>query len=202
VAKFEVCAHRWVWVTESGLGVGLANDSTYGHDVGRQVAADGAVGTTVRLSLLRAPQFPDPQADQGRHHLACSLVVTDQLLDVIAEGYRLNLPPRTISGGQPTAPLVQLDDRGVIVEAIKLAEDQSGDVIVRLYEATGRRRRARLTTTFDWHSAAPTDLLERPTAAFSLDRPAANQVEIDLPAFAIRTVRFSGARRPAAQAAP
>lgn len=57
-AKFEICAHRWIHAEEPGWGVALLNDSTYGHDVTRDVRADGGQTTTVRLSLLRAPATP------------------------------------------------------------------------------------------------------------------------------------------------
>ena len=59
-ARFEVCAHRWVRVADGGYGVGLANDSTYGHDVTRHQRDGGGTYSRVRLSLLRAPLFPDP----------------------------------------------------------------------------------------------------------------------------------------------
>ena len=69
-AKFEICAHRWIHVAEPGYGVAISNASSYGHDVTRNVREDdGGTTTTVRLSLLRAPKFPDPGADQGRHEL-------------------------------------------------------------------------------------------------------------------------------------
>ena len=55
------------------------------------------------------------------------------------EGYRLNLPLRRVRGGNDIAPLVVVDDPAVVVEAVKLAEDGSGDVVVRLYEALGSR---------------------------------------------------------------
>ena len=45
--------------------------------------------------------------------------------------------------------------------AVKLADDQSGDVVVRLYEAHGGRARARLSTSFELASVQETDLLER-----------------------------------------
>ena len=45
-----------------GYGVALITDSTYGHDVGRNTRNDGGTTTTVRLSLLRAPRSPDPDA--------------------------------------------------------------------------------------------------------------------------------------------
>ena len=67
-ARFETVAHRWVHVGEPGYGVAVANDSTYGHDITRAsagVRGSTAAGTTttVRLSLLRAPLFPDPDAE-------------------------------------------------------------------------------------------------------------------------------------------
>ena len=69
-AKFEICAHRWIHVAEPGYGVAVSNSSTYGHDVTRNIREDdGGTTTTVRLSLLRAPKFPDPAADRGRHEL-------------------------------------------------------------------------------------------------------------------------------------
>ena len=67
-ARFETCAHRWVHVGEPGYGVAVANDATYGHDIARNGRT-----TTVRLSLLRAPLFPDPDADQGTHRFAVTL---------------------------------------------------------------------------------------------------------------------------------
>ena len=65
-ARYEVCAHRWVHVGEPGTGAAIVNDGMYGHDATRTTDADGTV-TTVRQSLLRAPRFPDPDADQGVH---------------------------------------------------------------------------------------------------------------------------------------
>ena len=56
-----------------GHGVALTNDSTYGHDVSRRTRPEGGTTTTVRQSLLRAPQYPDPHADQGRHVLRLTL---------------------------------------------------------------------------------------------------------------------------------
>ncbi|WP_024285950.1 glycoside hydrolase family 38 C-terminal domain-containing protein [Cellulomonas sp. KRMCY2] len=192
-ARFEVCAHRWVHVAEPGFGVGVANDSTYGHDVRRERTGSGDEATVIRLSLLRAPLFPDPEADQGRHALACSLVVGADVMDAVAEGYRLNVPPRAILGAGPSAPLLAVDDPAIVVEAVKLAEDRSGDLVVRLYEARGAARAGTLTTAFEWEAVVATDLLERPQAEVSADGRT-GRVEVALRAFEIRTLRFSGAR--------
>ncbi|WP_328295255.1 glycosyl hydrolase-related protein [Kineococcus sp. NBC_00420] len=161
-ARFEICAHRWLHVAEAGYGVAVTNSATYGHDVTRSVVADGRPGTTVRLSLLRAPLSPDPETDQGRHVLEYSLVVGADIADAVREGYRQNLPERVVTGAGPVAPLVAVDVPGVVVEAVKLAEDGSGDVVVRLYESLGARERARLTWGFPVASVSEVDLLERP----------------------------------------
>ena len=60
-ARFEICAHRWIHVAEPGYGVAVSNDSTYGHDVARHSRVGGGTTTTVRLSLVRAPRYPDPR---------------------------------------------------------------------------------------------------------------------------------------------
>ena len=180
-ARYETCAHRWVHVGEPGYGVAVANDATYGHDITR----DGRT-STVRLSLVRAPLFPDPDADQGEHRFRVALRVGATIGDAVAEGYRLNLPPRRVRGGNDVAPLVVVDDPAVVVEAVKLAEDESGDVVVRLYEALGTRASARITPTFDHASVTETDLVEVPLP----DPVALDGDRLRLRPFQIVTLRF------------
>ena len=70
---------------------------------------------------------------------------------------------------------------------MKLAEDGSGDVVVRLYEALGSRATARITATFDHVSVAETDLLEAP-----LPTPVALDGDrLVLRPFQIATLRFT-----------
>ncbi|MGD6748486.1 alpha-mannosidase [Streptomyces sp. BH106] len=191
-AKFEVCAHRFLHVGERGWGAALVNDSTYGHDVTRDVREDGGTTTTVRLSLARAPRFPDPDTDQGTHRLRYALLIGADVDDAIREGYHLNLPERAVSGSAEVAPLVAVDNPAVVVEAVKLADDRSGDVVVRLYESRGARATALLTPGFRLASATATDLLERPRAA---DEPACevtdDGVRLRLRPFQILTVRLA-----------
>ncbi|MEU2776701.1 glycoside hydrolase family 38 C-terminal domain-containing protein [Streptomyces sp. NPDC007162] len=191
-ARFEVCAHRFLHVGEPDWGAALVNDSTYGHDVTRDVRPDGGTTTTVRLSLLRAARFPDPDQDQGTHRLRYALVIGTDVDGARREGYRLNLPERALPGGEPVTPLVAVDNQGVVVEAVKLADDRSGDVVVRLYEARGVRARATLTPGFPSTAAGPTDLLERPRDADAPHcEPAADgRVRLTLRPFQILTLRL------------
>ncbi|MCP2166433.1 alpha-mannosidase [Goodfellowiella coeruleoviolacea] len=193
-AKFEVCAHRFLHVGEPGWGAALVNDSTYGHDVSRTVRPDGGTTTTVRLSLLRAPRYPDPETDQGTHRLRYALVPGADIADAVREGYFINLPERTAPGGAPVEPLVRISDDAVVVESVKLADDRSGDVVVRLYEAGGGRARARLSTGFPLAAATETDLLERPLPAAPPHAVSDNGVTLTLRPFQIRTLRLRPAR--------
>jgi alpha-mannosidase len=188
-ARFETVAHRWVHVAEAGYGVAVANDSTYGHDISRVTRAHGGTTTTVRLSLLRAARYPDPSADLGEHTMTVSVRVGAAIGDAIAEGYRLNLPLRQFTGRRPVEPLLTVDNPAVVIEAVKLAEDRSGDVIVRLYEAYGSRATARIDASFDYDSAIATDLLERPVSAQGLV-DAGSSVTLALRPFQIFTLRF------------
>lgn len=192
-ARFETVAHRWIHVGEPGYGVAVANDSTYGHDTFRE-SVDGRTCTTVRLSLLRAPLFPDPGSDQGQHSFRFSLRPASGIPDAVAEGYRLNLPLRRISGVSAAAaePILAVDHPGVVVEAVKLAEDRSGDVVVRLYEAHGGRARAKVRVGFAHDDVAATDLLERPVTSEAVEeqQPSAGTVVLQLRPFELVTLRF------------
>jgi alpha-mannosidase len=163
-ARFEICAHRWLHVGEAGYGVALVNDTTYGHDVSRPARPGGGTTTTVRWSLLRAPRFPDPETDQGRHVFHHVVVPGAGIADAVREGYAAHLPVRRVPGRRAVPPLVAVDHPGVVVEAVKLAEDRSGDVVVRLYEAWGARARARVTPSAPVAAVRETDLLERALA--------------------------------------
>lgn len=190
-AKFEICAHRWIHVGEPGYGVAVANASTYGHDVGRSIReSDGGTTTTVRLSLLRAPKFPDPDADRGHHELTVTIRPGADIAAAVQEGYRTNLAPRLARGGSAVEPLFSVNNPALVIEAVKLAQDGSGDVVVRLYESLGERSAGTLTANFPMKGAVPTDLLERPTDAPGIV-PADNGAQLTLRPFQLVTMRFT-----------
>jgi alpha-mannosidase len=188
-AKFEVCAHRWVDVSEPNYGVALLNDSKYGHDVHR-----GAL----RLTLLRAANYPDPDADRGDHHFTYALLPhlgPCAESDVMAEAARLNQPVVIVSGtgAMVSDPLsaVTSSNPTVVVTAVKQAQDASGDVVLRCYEASGGRATCTLTTVFAATDVIVCDFLERPLPeaadAASFDGTA---IELSLKPFQIITLRL------------
>ena len=146
-AKFESCTHRFVRIADADYAAAVVNASTYGSDVSptHADAAHGAGrGTMVRLSLLSAPLYPDPHTDQGTHSFAWSLVADADMNAVLDEAARLNSP---VIGELPDlAPLVSLADvtGAIVLDWVKLADDGSDDLIVRLYEAAGGNAAAAL----------------------------------------------------------
>jgi alpha-mannosidase len=197
MARFETVAHRWVHVGESGFGVAVANDSTYGHDITSVPREGGGTATNVRLSLLRAPLYPDPEADQGEHTLRVSIRPDASIADAAREGYRLNLPLRPLVGGAPVAPLMSVSSDAIVIEAVKLAEDRSGDVIVRLYEALGGRASTTLSTSFAFDEVIETDLLERELDAAAIEAVSGEDIHLTLRPFQLVTLRLRAPRTEA-----
>ncbi|MFE9764231.1 alpha-mannosidase [Streptomyces sp. NPDC005808] len=183
----EFAAHRWIHVAEHRWGVALATDSTYGHDVSRHTRDGGGTTTVVRHTLLHPTNGADPYADRGLHRFRHTLRPGATLGDAITEGYAVNLPlrPGPATGAQP--PLVRVDHPDVVVETVKLADDRSGDVVVRLYEARGGRTHAVLCADFAVEGVHETDLLEEhPTARTHRH----GRVPLTLRPFQIRTLRL------------
>jgi alpha-mannosidase len=164
-ARREAVAHRWLHVGEHGWGVALASDATYGYDTTRHTRPDGGTTTVVRSTLLRAPHSPDPHADRGRQHFRHTLRPGATVEDAITEGYALGLPLR-IGPDRAGPPLVAVDHPDVLIETVKLADDRSGDVVVRLYESRGGRARTTLSADFPVASLQEADLLEAPLATY------------------------------------
>ena len=138
----------------------------------------------MRLSLLRAPLFPDPETDQGRHVLRYALVPGAGIAGAAEAGYALNLPLRRRTGARSSRWCASRAT--AYVEAVKLAADGSGDVVVRLYEPLGARTSVRVVASFDHCAATEVDLLERPTT------PARGTARrLALRPFQIVTLRFA-----------
>ncbi|MEL6207076.1 MAG: glycoside hydrolase family 38 C-terminal domain-containing protein, partial [Pseudomonadota bacterium] len=134
-AQFEVPAQKWADLSEGNYGVALLNDCKYGYDVR---------GDTLRLSLIKSATMPDRTADQGRHRFTYALLPHqgNTRVEVRAEAYALNCPPRVVAGpGQGAgigAPIVRCADARAVIETVKPAEDGAG-VVVRLFEAHNTR---------------------------------------------------------------
>jgi alpha-mannosidase len=175
-AQFEVVAHKWIATEDSTGGFALLNDSKYGHR---------AKSGLISLNLLRSPTFPDKTADRGAHTVSYAFrpFGSDQLADVIHDGYRLNYP-LGIGSGVVLPSAASVDNPAVLIETIKRAEDGQG-IIVRLYESLGSPATAALRTTFAHNKVSETNLMEIPAGPADLDH-------LEFTPFEIKTLLLEG----------
>jgi alpha-mannosidase len=155
-AQFEVPAHRFGDLSEHGFGVALLTPDTHGMS---------CHGSTMRISLLRAPTDPDPEADQGEHEIRYALVPHAggwQEAGVVAEARCFAQPLPAAAGrgaGGAARAFAEVDDPALVLDSIKRAED-SDALILRLYEAHGGRGIARVRVGVPFSRACRADLLE------------------------------------------
>lgn len=184
-AKFEVPCHKWVDISEGLFGVALMNDCKYGCDV---------VDNTLRLSLLRAPIRPDIESDRGTHTFTYSLFPHGgnwQASGLAEEAYDLNVPLR-LTAGRIVPPerresVLTVGAGALKCQALKRAEDESGDVVLRLVEVYGSHGRTAITARFPFGKAVLCNLLEEEEKPCDRD---GQTVYVDYRPNQIITVRF------------
>jgi alpha-mannosidase len=159
-ARYEVPGHRWADLSEHGFGAALLTDSKYGYS---------CYGNELRISLLRAPKSPDPQADIGHHEFAYALYPHAggwREGGVLAEGMRFNAPLRRTTGvGQSFA---SVDDPNVVLDTIKRGE-RSDSLVLRLYEAHGGRGVAHVRLAQPFERARLANALEEETGDVTVE---------------------------------
>ena len=198
-ARFETCAHKWADVSEADYGVSLLNDCKYGYDI---KDSDQGPYAVMRLSLLRGPTHPDPQADQGEHRFTYSLLPHTGSVgtQTISEGYALNQPLiADLTKGKITdsqmqlssfeivePPIITCDQTNILIETIKWAEDGNG-WIIRLYDSLGQRGTAKLSFIMPVAEVWQTNLLEENLIQIAVvDR----EISINFTPFQIITLRI------------
>jgi alpha-mannosidase len=187
-ARYEVPALRWADLSDEKGGIALLNDCKYGYDIH---------GSVMKLSLLRSPTWPDPLADRGRHEFTYSLYPhagSWSESQVVRRGQELNQPllaralERPFPGNRPlpgTYSFFSVEGPGVILDAVKLAEDGSG-LVFRLYEANGQAEKAVLRFFRKPKRAVSTDLLENEISPLAVKE---GRLELPFRAFEIQTVK-------------
>ena len=136
-AQFEVPAMRWADLGDGKHGLSVLNQTKYGYD---------AAGNLLRLTLLRSPKWPDPEADMGHHHFHYALYPhagtwKDAL--TVRHGYEYNYPLTAVVTTAHPGPLpaehsfASVAPENVVLTAVKKAEDANG-LIFRVYEWAGK----------------------------------------------------------------
>jgi alpha-mannosidase len=165
-AQFEVPAMRWADLSGAGSdgkvhGLSLLNQDKYGYD---------AVGNVLRLTLLRSPTWPDPDADQGHHHFHYALYPhagtwKDAL--TVRHGWEYDYPLQAVvttahAGSLPAEhSFASVSPENVVLTAVKKAEDANG-LIFRVYEWAGKETTAEFHVPPGATGATVTNLMEQP----------------------------------------
>ncbi|MDW8319613.1 MAG: glycoside hydrolase family 38 C-terminal domain-containing protein, partial [Anaerolineae bacterium] len=183
--RFEICNHKWSALAEEGRGAAVLNDGKYGLS---------ALGKRINLTLLKSAMAPDMTADKGIQTFTYALYTWNGPLiasDVLREAYDLNAPVQVVNAAPVALPAAsgsffRLDRDTVVVETVKPAEDGSGDIVLRLYEAMRTATRCTLEAFRDIREAWQTNLLEEEPTPLTADGP---RLTLDFRPFEIKTVR-------------
>ena len=184
---------RWADLGDGQHGFSLINESKYGYD---------AKGNVLRLSLLRSPTWPDPDADRGHHHFTYALYPHagdwKQALTV-RHGYDFNYQLKAMQveahGGKwpPRQSLVTIEPENVVLTAVKKAED-SDALILRFYEWAGKSGEARISVPAGAASATLTNLMESPEGS-PLPVTASGHFTVPIHPYEIQSVRVDYPQR-------
>ena len=184
-ARFEVCGHKWVDLSEGNYGVSLMNNSKYGHDI-----LDGVM----RLTLLKSGILPNTTSDQEVHNFIYSIYPhTGDYKDAgtVKMAYNLNVPlyskvEEAHEGSlESKSSLVKVDKDNVIIEVIKKAED-SDELVIRMYECHNMRTNVTLEMISEIESVKECNLMETDISELSKD---GSKVSFEMKPFEILTLK-------------
>ncbi len=178
--RFEVCNHRYSALCDGSHGAAVLNDCKYGISMN---------GNALELTLLRAAACPEMRADNGQHSFTYAFTAWEGPFvdsDVVRQGYELNVKPVVSKGAVDRFSAVTVDKANVILDTMKPAEDGSGDIVLRLYEAKKAAAKAEVSLQFGAAKAYLCDMLEN-----IIEEVPVTDGKIVLPfrAFEIKTVR-------------
>jgi alpha-mannosidase len=187
-AKFEVPALRWADLGDGKHGFSLINESKYGYD---------CKGNVLRISLLRSPTWPDPNADRGHQSFSYSLYPHPgdwkQALTV-RRGYEFNykLLTEQVQSHTGTLPpeneFVKIAENHVVLTAIKKTVD--GDaLLLRFYEWAGQSGDVEVTVPKGATAAQLTNLMEQPEGS-PLAVADGKKITVPVHPYEIVSVRF------------
>lgn len=179
--RFEVSNHKWTALVEENRGAAILNDCKYGINV---------TGNSINLTLLKSAMAPDMRADIGLHRFTYSLYTWNGSLadsPVVQEAYDLNVPVMVLRGKGGEGSVFSVSTPNVVIETVKLAEDGSGDIIVRLYESKRMATRCILAINLPVEEASLVNMLEEGEADLMLEK---GHIVIDFRAFEIKTIRL------------
>ncbi|MBE5858695.1 MAG: alpha-mannosidase [Butyrivibrio sp.] len=185
-AKFEVCAQKWIDISEATYGLSVLNDCKFGYSI-----HDGVIG----LTMLKSATYPNPDADKEHHSFTYSFCPHEGTFvegNTAAKAYLFNNPLKAVvknKAGEKLASdysFVWTEGSDVIVEAVKKSEDGKA-IIVRCYEPYDKRENTSLHIAADVKGVCECNLLEEKVNDAVLE---GGKLDVSFKPFEIKTFRF------------
>ncbi|MFM6407162.1 MAG: glycoside hydrolase family 38 C-terminal domain-containing protein, partial [Microcystis sp.] len=134
--------------TEANYGVSLLNNNKYGYD---------ATNQQLRLTLLRSPRWPDPEADLGKQEFTYAIYPHQgdwKTAKTVHHAWQLNLPVTVIfitnssrsNRLPPVAQWLKFSDDNLILMSFKQSETSARSWVMRVYECQGEN------AVIDWQN--------------------------------------------------
>ena len=186
-ARFEVCANKYMDLSEPDFGLSLLNDCKYGHS---------CLGGKMAITLLKSSNDPDPDCNRGQNSFTYSLLPHAggaENPEILKEAYALNEPlfavPIKKQGGSLPAEysFITSSTPSVVPETLKAAEDGKG-VIVRLLETKGTHTEAALTFGSAPKTVTLTNILEDKLSEIPVKN---GGIKLTFHPFEIKTIRLT-----------
>ena len=180
-ARFEVCNQKWSALTEEGRGFAILNDSKYGVNV---------ESNSINLTLLKASLAPDMYADKGAQEFTYSFYFWNgAFIDsgVTRAGYELNVPVTQAGGNAGEKSIIEIGGKNIIIESVKSAEDNSGDIIMRLYESVRNAASSVFRVNIPFKRIVISDMLENEKYEIKSE---SGEFALHFNAFEIKTIRL------------
>lgn len=142
-AQWEVPALRWADLSHQNqtFGTSILTNSKHGFDASHH---------HLRLTLLKSPIWPDPNADKGKHHFTYAIYPhpnTWQSARTVQQARGLNIPPiihwpktptdSTSQESNSVQSFLHIHNSNLVLSALKPSENNPNEFILRCYEAHG-----------------------------------------------------------------
>lgn len=177
--RFEVCNHRYTALCDNSHGCAVLNDCKYGV---------GVEQNSIELTLLRAAASPEMASDQGEHRFRYGFTAWSESFaqaPVVQQAAAFNDPVWLEAGSLQAFSAFSTDAANVVIDTVKRADDESGDLILRLYESKKADTYFHIRSDLPVETLIPCDLLETPVG-----RAAALKAELHVRPFEVSTYRI------------
>ncbi len=180
--RFEVCNHRYTALADHSHGCAVFNDGKYGV---------GVEGNSIELTLLRAAASPEMRTDNGMQQFTYAFDAWEGSFadsPVVRQGYQLNVPITQCEGQLDTFSAFTVDAPNVFIDTVKPADDESGDLVLRLYEGLKADTFFRVQTPLPIAQAWLCDMLENTESEMQIQN---GQISLHVRPFEVLTLRLS-----------